>query len=58
MCLRENVKHEISKNDDLTRKIDESLVETNRKLDLVGFFFGAHVGTKINKVDSLSLLKN
>lgn len=38
MCMRENSKHEISKNEDLTRKvtkIDESLEETHRKLDLV-----------------------
>ena len=38
MCMRENVEHEISKNEDLTRKvtkIDESLEETNRKLDIL-----------------------
>ena len=42
MGLRENQEHEISKNEDLTRKvtkIDESLEETNRKLDLVWFLF-------------------
>ena len=34
--MRENAEHEISKNEDLTRKvtkIEESLEETNRKLD-------------------------
>ena len=47
MCMRENAEHEISKNEDLTRKvtkIDQSLEETNRKLELVGFFL-AHAGT-------------
>ena len=41
MCMRENAEHEISKNEDLARKvtkIDESLEETNRKLDLVWVF--------------------
>ena len=40
--MRENAEHDISKNEDLTRKvtkIDGSLEETHRKLDLVCFFF-------------------
>lgn len=38
MCMRENAEHDISKNEDLTRKvtkIDGSLEETHRKLDLM-----------------------
>ena len=41
MCMRENAEHEISKSEDLNRKvtkIDESLEETNRKLELVWVF--------------------
>ena len=58
--MRENAEHEISKNEDLTRKvtkIDESLEETNRKLDLVWTFLSSYwhfkaLATKIDKVYS------
>jgi len=38
MCSRENAENEISKNEELIKKvtkIEESLEETNRKFDLV-----------------------
>ena len=50
MCSRENAEHEISKVGNLTTKvikIEESLEETSRKLDLVWRFFLILVNTQI-----------